>query len=106
METQSTGKSLTDLMIEINDHRYLQYQGFKGTNDVPYATTTLCVDPINDTLQILFHDVRQPLVHYVLPVADFKRLCSIPDREQNENKLPEEKAGNQIAPQTRFPARF
>lgn len=93
MADAETGPAtVTDLMVAINEHRYLQHQSFVGTNEVPYATTTLCVDPVGDSLHILFHDVRQPLVHYVLSVADFKRLCSIPDREQNENKLPEEKA--------------
>lgn len=93
MANETSGpKSLTDLMNEINAHRYLQYQTFEGTNGIPYSTTSLCIDPNGDTLNILFHDVRQPLVHYVLPIADFRRLCALQPREQNENKLPEEKA--------------
>lgn len=93
MANAETGPvTITDLMAEINDHRYLQYQDFKGINDILYSTTTLCVDPTNDTLHILFHDVRQPLVQYVLPVSDFMRLCDLTKREQDENKLPEEKA--------------
>ena len=95
METSLDNK-LTHLMSEINSHRYLQHRIFKGTNDAMYATTTLCVDPVNDSLHILFHDAMQPLVHYVMTVQDFKALCAITERptgvEQEVNKLPEEAA--------------
>ncbi len=100
MAEQETHKSLTDMMGEINAHRYLMHRMFEVPSDIGTITVMpiLLVFDIEECLGVVYHDVRQPLCNYVMPMNDFKVLIGgAADRqEQTGNKLPEEMAAESV----------
>lgn len=68
-------KSLTDMMYEINDLRYMQHRTFEANDGISYSVVNFAFDS-EECLNVVFHDVRQPLVNYVMPVPDFKSLIN------------------------------
>lgn len=95
MASEAIRSNVTDLMQEINSYRYLQHRNHKSLDGIDYhlfciafcTTTGLCV--------ALFHDVRQPLIHYSEPMVTFLARCGLEHREQNVNI-----EGNKKAPES------
>lgn len=85
MAAQETRKSVTDLMAELTAVRRFQYRSFDIEDGYTISLTSFAFDT-DDCLQAVYHDVRQPLVHYTLPWPDFERLVhAAPLLEQIEN---------------------
>lgn len=85
MADEAKRKSATDLMAEINAVRRHQYTTFNIADDIT-CTVVLFVFDTEDCLNVVYHDVRQPLIPYVMPWADFVRIVApAPLLEQTEN---------------------